>query len=330
MEKNVIQFQNKKNKDEISNQIQIEMPGEISYLTALLNTLLSKDASYLFYYKDKRIVNDLLSLNIHREVVNTIDYVDIKDLKHDSEILCDDFVIDIHSFENNIYYVLDDGSVLTNSVKIFDKIKGLFSYKILFGFSGYCVFNIIEKTELFKSESQIRSCVAFSCENQDFIGICIEKSILIYNILDNSVFAIENLNLPRSLLFNEGCIYFIESYNQVSCFNLKTKIKNSTTLKYSINNLSFITEPVVTTANNRIVILSQENTEIILYDRFQDQIKINSNKIFYSTQYSVNAIDLNTMEEAGFIKTNEKINCFEILNEKIFIGNGRFLTEYSI
>ena len=102
----LIQLKNKIKPNEKLDVFQTSQTADVQFLSDYLNSLLSLDTKYLFYYKNTRISSDLKNIieqyKLDSEETIEIDFININDQEPDFNITYDDTPIILTSFKNII------------------------------------------------------------------------------------------------------------------------------------------------------------------------------------------------------------------------------------
>lgn len=326
----VIRLQNRNQKEIISDPIQVDIKSNKGILTALTNTLIGKEADYIFFYKESRLTEDLEGIlkNADLEETLVIEYMDENEMKSDLEVTCKDTVVDLLFDGTHLYYLLYDGTLLSLNDELkcnIKNIKGVFKNRRVYCFTTFSIFEVTTEENLFTIQEQIRSAISFSYDNKEFVAIAIDNGIHIYDCIDHSSIFISDLNRPRNLMFDGACLCWIEGFNIFIKYDYKSKEMTSKKLKGIVND--FCTDGIYhyfSTSDNVILKLVDDRIEerfieermskFISYDKEYQTLVI-------SGQHSILILNPENLEEIKYYVIQDQVNCISV-GDMIYVGSG--------
>lgn len=327
MNSHLVQFRNRKNLSEKTEKVQIDDNTDISTLSTILNSLLSTNSTYFFYFQNQRITSDLLSIidkyNLSNEDVIEIDYIDEDSFHSDSFKECSDVVIDISYFDGKIYYLTFTGEVFEfNSAEpLTNNRKGIFSK---YAFDDYSLYSIEGNTIIHTFTEKI--ICGYSIDQT--IVVATEENIFLGN-LGNFVSIRKHNSFVRALKMNDKNIYWLEEYNKIFTYDFDNQETSVIKTEYSLNDLAISGSKVfVTTANNKI--LEVHLNSIREYDikpRLSNYILTLNNSILYTTQNEIITCS-SEFDEKNYHRVKGQINTIETDGKNIYVANDNVISVF--
>lgn len=327
----IVKLHNRNNKDELFGPLQLSSASDSSSLAEFLNTIKTDKSTYIFYFKDERIITNLEFIrqknNFSNEEIMEITYIDEKDIKPDYTMYFDDVVRSIVNFDKSLYIVTYNGKVYCEDKIIMDNICNIFASSKLFAFDNYRVFDLLQNKPVFKSEFPIHCCTADEANN--FIVIGTDKLIycLKYRIeadlFEEIISPIKTNQAPREIFMKHKNIYWIEGHNKILIFNIESMTTNVLRSNCTISSImAFNSEIYATTFNNKILKFSNEIVvDYAIDSRFSNCLRSMNDKLIYSTQHHVSVWNIQSMSEMTFLKVDGQINDLLLKDGTIFVAN---------
>lgn len=320
----LIQFRNKNNTTEETEKIQIDSSINLDALTAILNSLRGKESAYFFYFKNQRITTSLSDVatknNLNFEEAMLLEYIDEIDFKADYVKECSNTVTQLSYFNGKIYYLEFSGDVLdfeTNE-KVASGRNGIFSG---FSYDNFNVYDNFGTENILKTfEDRIECCSSFD----QSIVVATDKKVYLID-LNGCTEICEHSSFIRSIKINENYISWLENYNTIVVFDIKSGEFSRFPQEYSLVNISLSGSKIfITTANNKILILYLSTLkENEIQARLSNFVISFGSNIIYTTQNEIISCSLDTsiILEKHFHKVVGQINAIEIDGKKIYVAN---------
>lgn len=365
----LVTFTNKLNPSEITEKLQIDQSSDTSFLISLLNTLLSKNSNYFFYYKNERIIEKLENVikkwNLSTEEVLNIDYVDEKDVTADEVINCDDVVISTSIFNNILYYITYYNKVYyfyNNKIIKLDKfinkkIIGVFRTKSNIHFYTLKEILNLNNEIIYSSKEDICCCTGF----EDDIIIATRSTISISKdnsnsdrdnalTLDNSnnkdnkndtslVLDIKNKDIInsniQSIKANKEIICWIDQYNTIAILSRTDNSYKKYKVDLCLNEIEIFENKIIgITSNNKFVSINLENRNISTFYnnfRFCNHILNVEGRIVVSTPNFILIYENdNNFVESSVIPIKGQINCINSNGSNLYVGNDTNISKFNL
>lgn len=334
----IVQLRNRTNLNEVTDQILLESNTDVEKFASLTNALFQKDSSYIFYYKNRRLVSTIEPIiqefELNEEEVIFIDFIDEKDILADKVVELDDTVVSVCSLNSDVYYLTYEGDVfqLGKTEKFLNKFSHLVAGSNLIGADECRIFNVLKNEPIHTFEDHIRSISSFN----ELIAVATTSEVF---IIDQSNFDIKKVAdgqiLPRSVTVHDSVLAWISNYNQINIYKLDTLEMNCFKTDCTVINLCIANDLVVaTTSNNQIVTVSANKISNIQTDQRSIQFAIPSNNLFLlASQYNVlscSFTDSSTISEHAFFKLKGNINGIASDSKNVYIANDNKITIYEL
>ncbi|ELA42234.1 uncharacterized protein VICG_00633 [Vittaforma corneae ATCC 50505] len=348
----LVKFANKLRPCQSTEVLQVDSSADRLFLTSLLNTILHTNSQYFLFYKNERILENLISIiekcNLCTEDVLDIDYIDEKDIGADSSMHCSDVVRSFALFQDKLFYLTYEGKIfevdqdqLVTKNEIYMKNNsrtvGIFVGRELYGYASDSIFKV-DGGGFLEVPDEIRCCSAY----KKHIAVGCANSIYLVNADLNTIEKIAGKPAlgasVRSIQMNSDIVAWIQGHGSICIYERSTKsIKvhktpgGLTALKIHDGNL------VALSSCHLIIKISLESGKIDEYIntfRYSNALELKGNAVIHASQKYVAVERINNGVCNGtsdiILAVHGQINSIILIGSSLYVAHDNAISRVSL